>query len=138
MNSKQIVTKIHLVISIAVVVPAAIIYGFYPNMFLEIENNSTDMGSLLKAIMVVYLTFALLWSLGLFKKSILKTALYSNTAFMLGLGIGRCVSMLTDGIPSDIFLFGTIGELLLGFYGLWVILKWSTNINPTSSYIKNQ
>jgi Domain of unknown function (DUF4345) len=42
---------------------------------------------------------------------------------MLGLGFGRIISIVVDGIPSTIFIFGTIGELVLGFYALYTLKK---------------
>ena len=42
---------------------------------------------------------------------------------MLGLGIGRVLSMLIDGQPSFAYQLGTIGELVLAFYGLYVLTK---------------
>ena len=45
----------------------------------------------------------------------------SNVLFMLGFGSGRVISIVLDGMPSIIYIIGTFGELLLGFYGLWVL-----------------
>lgn len=135
---KQIITKIHLLISIIVVVPAAIIYGFYPNLFLEIEVSSVDLANLLKAVMGIYFAFALLWLLGLLRKDLFKIALFSNMVFMLGLGTGRCFSIVIDGMPSFAFIIGIAGELTLGFYGLWVIIANNEKTDSDSSYIKNQ
>jgi hypothetical protein len=64
--------------------------------------------------------------LGIFKVNYLKLALFSNMVFMLGLGIGRTFSFVYDGLPVTNFILGAIGELILGFYGLWVLTrkKW--------------
>lgn len=51
---------------------------------------------------------------------------------MLGLGFGRLLSLFFDGTPTFGYQFGTIAELLLGFYGLWV-LKRIANTNKISS-----
>lgn len=120
-TSKELITKIHLIISIVIVIPAAIIYGFLPDLFFEISVVTNDEHSAFKAITGLYLGFSLLWMLGVFNPSYLKTALISNTIFMLGLGFGRCLSFILDGFPSNFFLFGTAGELILGFYGFWVL-----------------
>jgi hypothetical protein len=116
-----IVSKIHLIISVIIVIPAAIIYGFYLGLFFDISVITNNEQSAFKAISGIYLGFSILWILGIIQSSFLKTALISNTIFMLGLGLGRCLSMAIDGLPSTFFLYGTIGELILGFYGLWVL-----------------
>jgi len=35
---------------------------------------------------------------------------------MLGLGLGRLISFVTDGMPSVVLLLGTVGELTLAIY----------------------
>ena len=117
----QIIAKAHLVISIIVVVPAALMYGFSPDTLVELTPNTTDEQSFFKAVMGLYLGFSVLWTLGLFKRSVLKTALISNTLFMLGLGFGRLLSFAIDGIPTMLYVYGAFAELFLGFYGLWFL-----------------
>ena len=42
---------------------------------------------------------------------------------MFGLGFGRIISMIFDGFPSTVFVLGTFGELILGFYALFQLIK---------------
>lgn len=121
MKQKHIVTKIHLIISVLVVIPAAFIYGFVPQSFLDISHETVDERNFSKAIMGIYLAFSILWVLGIFKRRFLSFALLSNVLFMIGLGSGRITSLVIDGMPTIIYVIGTFGELLLGFYGLWVL-----------------
>lgn len=121
MKQKHIVTKIHLIISVLVVIPAAFIYGFVPQFFLDISHETVDERNFSKAIMGIYLAFSILWVLGIFKRRFLSFALLSNVLFMIGLGSGRITSLVIDGMPTIIYVIGTFGELLLGFYGLWVL-----------------
>jgi len=121
LSTTSIITKIHLLISVIVVVPAAFIYGFELGDFLNLNPNSIDEQNFYKAISGLYLGFAWLWIIGIFKNSYLSTALLSNCIFMFGLAGGRLISMVLDGTPSDAYVFGTVGEALLGFYGLWVL-----------------
>lgn len=121
MKQKHIVTKIHLIISALVVIPAAFIYGFVPQSFLDISHETVDERNFSKAIMGIYLAFSTLWVLGIFKRRFLSFALLSNVLFMIGLGSGRITSLVIDGMPTIIYVIGTFGELLLGFYGLWVL-----------------
>ncbi len=113
----------HLIISTAIVIPAAFVYGFNPNLFLVVDTNTIDEANILKAIMGLYLAFASLWILGIFNQNYWKTATICNMLFMLGLGFGRIISIFFDGFPSIIFILGTVGELVLGFYGIYQLKK---------------
>jgi hypothetical protein len=113
------ITNLHLIISILIVIPAAFVYGFFTNVFLKVDTNTIDESNILKAIMGLYLAFASLWISGIINQKFWKTATISNMLFMLGLGFGRIISIILDGTPSTIFVFGTIGELVLGFYALY-------------------
>ena len=126
-SNQNIIVKIHLAISILIVVPVSFIYGFDPSSQFEIVPKSTDEYNLLKAFMGLYLGFSTLWILGIFKKEYLKVALISNMIFMLGLGFGRVVSILLDGTPTFGYTFGTIAELFLGFYGVWILTNKNLN-----------
>lgn len=118
---RTIVSKIHLVISVFIVIPVAFVYGFNPSVEFDIHLTTVDEHSAFKAVMGLYLGFAVLWLLGIFKSAYLKTALITNVVFMLGLGFGRLLSWLMDGTPTFGYQFGTFAELFLGFYGLWVL-----------------
>ncbi|WP_375235238.1 DUF4345 domain-containing protein [Winogradskyella sp.] len=120
-RKQQIITKIHLVLSTLIVVPISIVYGFFPDVELELLPKTIDEYNFYKAVMGLYLAFTAIWVLGIFKTYYLKVALISNITFMLGLGFGRLLSVGVDGIPTSGFILGTIGELFLGFYGLWVL-----------------
>jgi Domain of unknown function (DUF4345) len=119
--------NLHLLISTPIVISAALVYGFNPNSFLEVDTNTIDEANVLKAIFGLYLAFASLWIIGIFNSNIWKTATISNMLFMIGLGFGRIISMILDGFPSTIFVFGTIGELVLGFYALYQLKLNSEN-----------
>jgi hypothetical protein len=108
---------------VIIVVPTSIIYGFFPEAQLELFPETIDELNFFKAIMGVYLAFAFIWVLGILKTTFLKTALISNAAFMLGLGLGRLLSIGLDGIPTSAYAIGTMGELFLGIYSLWVLSR---------------
>jgi hypothetical protein len=138
LTKQQIVLKVHLVISIAVVVPAAIIYAFFSESILDITIDTIDERNLLKGIMGLYLAFSLVWFLALFKDRLLKIALVSNMLFMLGLGLGRMLSVFLDGFPSALYSFGFLGELVLGLYGLWLMIWYVPKNKVSFLYFKNQ
>ena len=114
--------NLHLIISIIIVIPVAIFYGVKPDYLFEVSLNSTDELNIFKAIMGLYLGFATLWIYGILKPDFWKTATISNMIFILGLAFGRICSITVDGIPTTIFLLGTIGELILGMFA-WYQLK---------------
>ena len=118
---KVIIDKASLLVSCFIVIPVSFVYGFLPFKYFEIYPDTVDDNNLLKAVMGLYLAFAILWLLGLFKAQYFKVGLTSNVFFMIGLALGRAISMILDGIPSILFIFGCLGELLLGGYGLWVL-----------------
>ena len=118
------ITKVHLVISVLIVIPVAFIYGFAPELLFDIYLNTIDEYNAFKAVMGLYIGFSVLWILGIFKNQFLRIALITNVIFMLGLGFGRFLSLLLDGMPTRTFIFGTFGELILGIYGIWVLSKY--------------
>lgn len=120
-NKAVIKSKIHLIISVCVVIPVAFVYGFYPQLLFQSPVTEINQQNVLKALMGLYLGFSVLWLMGILNPNYLKPALISNLVFMLGLGMGRLLSVCVDGIPSTLFILGTAGELVLGFYGLSVL-----------------
>lgn len=127
MKQYKLKNKIHLIISVLIVVPTSFIYGFQPDLKFDIHLNSIDELNLFKAIMGLYFGFSFLWILGIFKDTFLKIAIISNIVFMLGLGFGRVISILIDGTPTSGFVFGTIAELTLGIYGVWILKRSRLN-----------
>ncbi len=123
-HQNTIIKNIHLVISVIVVVPTSVIYGFNLSFPIDIQPESIDEYNFNKAIMGLYLLFALLWTLGIFKKTYWFPASISNTVFMFGLALGRLLSIFIDGEPSKSYTVGTLGELILGVYGLWVLNRF--------------
>jgi len=121
LSKEAFITKIHLVISVIIVIPVSFIYGFNPSSQFDIFLNTVDENNFFKAIMGLYIGFSILWIFGIFKTKFLKSALLSNMIFMLGLGFGRLLSIFIDCTPTFGYTFGTAAELFLGFYGFWVI-----------------
>lgn len=123
-KSKQdFIYKIPLIISVVIVAPVALTYGFYPDAQFELFPKTIDEHNFFKAIMGLYLGFSVIWVLGIIKTSFFKVAIFSNVVFMLGLASGRMLSIFLDGIPTFGYLFGAFAELFLGCYGLWVVRK---------------
>ncbi|NNK88586.1 MAG: DUF4345 domain-containing protein [Flavobacteriaceae bacterium] len=127
--------NIHLILSVFIIIPAAFVYGFSPDGYfniLEITPPTTDLKSVMRALMFLYLGMALIWILGIFKSRWWTTATLTNMIFMGGLGIGRSISILIDGMPSGLFQVGLIGELILAAYAA-IQLKISTGNKQQTS-----
>jgi len=126
-TKQDFIRKIHLLISASIVISAAIFYGFNPDMLFDIQLQTIDEHNFFKAIMGIYLGFSLLWILGVFKYQYLRMALVTNIIFMMGLGLGRILSLFLDGTPTFGYQFGTFAELSIGCYGIWVLTNKNTN-----------
>jgi hypothetical protein len=91
------------------VFPAALGYGLNPQEFLpilygiEVENN--NLSNIFRAVMGLYVGCVSLWILGAFKESLTVPALWCMFVFMLGIGLGRALSLILDGLPDMIFVF---------------------------------
>lgn len=123
MKRSHAIKHTHLAISSFVVLLVSWVYGFAPEYFFKLSVNTIDEQNILKAIMGIYIAFAMLWILGIWKPKFWKIATVSNFIFMFGLAFGRIISMIFDGIPSLLLLVGVSGELILGFYGIYIYQK---------------
>jgi hypothetical protein len=122
-----ILQNLHLIISLSIVVPTAIIYGS-PSIlpeYLNIKVNTVDFSNMLKAIMCLYLGISFVWILGIWRTEYWKTATQLNVLFMLSLATGRAISMLMDGFPTGGYIFGIIAEFVLGFYSIFQLIKYN-------------
>ena len=122
-----ILKNLHLVISLSIVVPTAIIYGS-PSILqqhLEIQVNTNDLSNMLRAIMCLYLGISLVWILGIWKNKYWGKATQLNILFMLTLATGRVISMMFDGLPTGGYIFGVIAEFIIGFYSIYQLKKYT-------------
>ena len=117
--------NLHLIVSVLIVVPTAIIYGSpltLPN-HLDIQIDTIDLSNMLKAITGLYLGVSVVWIVGMWKSKYWKSATQLNVLFMLSLAAGRGLSMIVDGIPTSGFVFGILAESLIGFYAVYQLRK---------------
>lgn len=122
--SKQILSyrNLHLGIAALTIAFVGLSYGFCPGKVLplifDFKVESVDLSHIFRAMMGLYLGFASYWIIGIFKIEHWQHATISNIIFMGGLAFGRMVSILIDGIPSVVFLIGTIVEILFMLWGM--------------------
>lgn len=123
---KWFLRNLHLVISLLIVIPTAIIYGS-PSIlpkFLDIQVNTNDLSNMLKAIMCLYFGISIVWILGIWKKEYWKSATQLNILFMLTLATGRMLSMVSDGLPKGGYIFGVIAEFVIGLFAIYQLKKY--------------
>ena len=129
MSKTAIRQNLHLIISSVIVIPVACVYGLFPKtilpQLLDFSVETTDLTNVFRAIMGLYLAFAVLWILGTVKPNYWKAATISQILFMLGLALGRILSVFLDGIPSPVFYYGILGELILGIFGWYQLRKYN-------------
>ena len=79
------------------VFPAALGYGLNPKEFLPvlygIEVADNNLSNIFRAVMGLYIGCVLLWISGAFNKSLTVPALWCMFVFMLGIGLGRALSL---------------------------------------------
>ena len=115
-------------------IPLGITYGAHPSFNLlpisfldEVEINSIDHANIFSGIMGLYVTMAIFWILGAFNKSLTIPALWSLVIFMTGIGLGRAISMIIDGMPSNAFLLFLLLEVMFAFIGFMFIKSAKVN-----------
>ena len=123
-NSKNL----HLTISATLITVIALTYGLFPNNILpklfDFNVGSTDLKNVFRAMMGLYLGMVVLWLIGIFKPFHWRIATISNVFFMIGLAVGRIISLAIDGLPSIFFSVGLVLELILAVWGIRNLNKY--------------
>ncbi len=122
--------RFYLLVSAALLLVVALAYGIAPERVLprvlHIAFGSRDMLHVFRAQMGLYLALLSLWTAGAFRPRLTRTAVVSEVVVMVGLALGRLLSVLADGLPSPIFSLGMLLEFLLALWGYWVLKRLST------------
>ena len=119
--------NLHLTVSAIVVILVGLSYGICPGkvlpLFVDLKVESIDVKNLLRAMMGLYLALAAYWLLGIFKPVYWYSATVICTLFMGGLGLGRIIGIVLDGLPSLTFIMGMVLEATSMFWGLTNLRK---------------
>jgi hypothetical protein len=125
--------NLHLAISAIILTIVSLTYGLSPNNILpklfDFEVESIDLKHTFRATMGLYLGMAILCLFGISKTRQWRTATISNIFFMIGLAVGRIISLVVDGIPSIYFSVGIVLELTLAIWGIINLNKYQSTIN---------
>jgi hypothetical protein len=84
---------------------------------------------MLKAIMCLYLGVSAVWIIGIWNNNYWKSATQLNILFMLTLATGRTVSMITDGLPTEGYIFAVIAEFIIGLFSMYQLKKYKLESN---------
>lgn len=105
-----------------------IVYGLIPTGFFdtlfELKFNSVDSVSVYRALMGLYMAIGTFWVIGIIRPEFWIAATLSNVLFMVGLALGRTISICIDGLPSNAFLVGLIVEIIFAIWGIRNIVKY--------------
>ncbi|MCK8522980.1 DUF4345 domain-containing protein [Aquimarina sp. D1M17] len=116
----------HLALSAIVVFSVSLIYGANPNkilpLFFDFRVDNLELKNIFRAIMGLYMGFAIYWVVGIKKPEYWKGATLSNVIFMGGLVFGRLVSTALDGISVQ-YTIGLFLEVLVMFWGIYNLKK---------------
>jgi hypothetical protein len=111
-------------------------YGISPSSVLptvlDITIGGIDQTHIFRAVMCLYFGMSLFWMLAAFKPNWTYPAIVSVIFFMAGLGIGRLLSLVIDGVPSPLLVIYLVLELAMVLLGLYV-LKVSSAAPSTSA-----
>lgn len=118
--------RFYLLFSAAGLSLVALSYGVAPAdvlpKLMDVKIEGTDLKHILRAVMGLYLGMIALWVIGALRLNFTRAAVISEIFFMLGLASGRLLSIAVDGIPSNPLIVYTIVEIVLGIWGIWVLM----------------
>jgi hypothetical protein len=73
--------------------------------------------------MGLYIALLSFWIIGALRIQLRQAALLSLVVFMLGLAIGRVISLLVDGLPNWLLVVYMVVEFISAFIGLMLLKK---------------
>lgn len=122
------VKNAHLLVSLVLVVSAALMYGLAPTRLVpgvfDIAVETVDLANVFRAIMCLYLAISGLWLLAMLRPGLWRIATVSNVVFMGSLVLGRLISLVVDGTPSAALLYAVVVEALLGVFGFLQLRRY--------------
>ena len=124
--------NIFLLLAVGGLVPIALSYGLSPayslDAMFDIDINNIESAHIFRAVMGLYLLTASYWVFGALNSKHTISAIRNLTIFMLGLALGRILSIFIDGNPNLILWLYLLLELGFGIAGL-VLLRKNNSLN---------
>ena len=122
-------TRFYLLFSAAGLLVIALSYGVAPAdvlpKVLDLTVEGTDLPHIFRAIMGLYLGMIVLWVLGALRSSLTRAAVIAEVVFMIGLALGRLISIVVDGLPSLLLVAYMVLEIGMGSWGILILKKLS-------------
>lgn len=120
--------KYYLLFAASVVSVIALLYGVSPYWFVKEflgfeEGLRVSPAHILRAVMGLYIAFALFWLYAAFNDEHRRTAVLTTVVFAGGLVSGRLLSLLTDGAPARLLLIYVAMEFAFVPIGIWVFRR---------------
>ncbi len=120
------VQKLLLLITAIGLIPIALGYGFMPEKTLTslygFEVDNVNLKHIMRAVMGLYFGQIIIWILGFSNSDLRRPAMYCLVVFTLGLAGGRMMSLIVDGMPHWLLIVSLIVELIIGLFGLRLII----------------
>ena len=118
------IKKYFLILSSFTIFAVGSLYGVSPHWFartfLGISQLDLNLAHILRAMMCLYLGFALFWLIAAFSEKYRNAAVLTVLLFPAGLVIGRILSFAVDGQPSSLLLVYLFAELIQAPIAYWV------------------
>ena len=125
MTNEQLQKSVLLITAIGLV-PIALGYGFMPEKTLTFlygfDVSNINLKHIMRAVMGLYFGQIIIWIIGFFKPSVRRPAMYCLVVFVLGVAGGRMISFIVDGMSHWSFTVYLILELIIGLFGLKLII----------------
>jgi len=113
------------------VFPVSLIYGGNPAVsmpsFYGIEVDTVNLFNILRAVMGLYIALCIFWAIGALYEKLRLPALWSLAIFMTGIASGRILSLILDGMPSPLFTFYLVVEVVAAMIGFKLISNLQKN-----------
>ena len=121
------IRKLFLLTVTSGLIPIALAYGLMPvesmDYLFDMKINEPNGTHIFRAIMGLYLATAVFWIMGAFKPDLRQSAMLTLVVFMWGLGLGRALSIIIDGVPNALLLLYIFLEVGFGVIGLILLSK---------------
>jgi Domain of unknown function (DUF4345) len=118
------IKKYFLILSSFTIFAVGSLYGVSPHWFartfLGVSQLDLNLAHILRAMMCLYLGFALFWLFAAFSDKYRNAAVLTVVLFPAGLVIGRILSFVADGRPSSLLLVYLFAELIQAPIAYWV------------------
>lgn len=125
MTNERLQKSLLLITAIGLV-PIALGYGFMPEKTMTLlygfDVSNVNLKHIMRAVMGIYFGQIIIWILGSSKPSIRRPAMYCLVVFVLGVAGGRMISFIVDGMSHWSFTVYLILELIIGLFGLKLIV----------------